>query len=267
MRIVSAHIGTEGARVGDLLSDLDDLEGDFQTPVKVTGYGDAKTVENSKTYDENEDPTEEQLLSDHGFDPEKWRIDGNIRSSRWMVYDGRHLTSFRFHVVKKLPEGEDLHSVNEAARRRRPKVSLKDVHETALVVVLADPQIGKVDRDGGTKELFERFHDKMDALEQRILTERPERIVIVDVGDLLEGDQTGAANTRELDMQLPEQIEMGALMLTELVGLAEQYAPGEVTVAAVPSNHTRVRQGKQFLGKPTDDFGLTVPRLVLKLFP
>ena len=267
MRIVSALIGTEGARVGDLLTDLDDLEGDFQTPVKVTGYGDAKTVENSKTYDENEDPTEEQLLSDHGFDPEKWRIDGNIRSSRWMVYDGRHLTSFRFHVVKKLPEGEDLHSVNEAARRRRPKVSLKDVHETALVVVLADPQIGKVDRDGGTKELFERFHDKMDALEQRILTERPERIVIVDVGDLLEGDQTGAANTRELDMQLPEQIEMGALMLTELVGLAEQYAPGEVTVAAVPSNHTRVRQGKQFLGKPTDDFGLTVHRLVQKHFP
>lgn len=142
---------------------------------------------------------------------------------------------------------------------KRPAVT----RERVTVVVLADLQIGKTGRRGGTPELLARLEEKRDLLELELGERAPKRILLLDGGDGIENFESGGNPMFTNDLSLPDQLDCYATELWKFVRLAHEHAPLEV--GAVPSNHTSWRKGKQTLGKPTDDFGLFVHRQVEKI--
>lgn len=131
------------------------------------------------------------------------------------------------------------------------------------VVIMADPQIGKVDSRGGTPELIGRLDDLLAQLDDIAKAEPCDDVVILDPGDLTEGFESTAQEMHTNDLSFPEQLDMAQVILTHVVtSIAARF--GSTRVATVPSNHTQWRKGKDRLGKPGDDFGLLTHRTVAR---
>lgn len=132
----------------------------------------------------------------------------------------------------------------------------------ALVVALADWQLGKVARRGGTPETLARLEATREKLSRIYLEGDYQEIVLFDLGDGIEGFESGGNPMFTNDLSLPDQLDAYA---TELFMFAEQAACySKSALASVPSNHAAWRRGKQNLGKPADDFGLYVNKQVRK---
>ncbi len=131
----------------------------------------------------------------------------------------------------------------------------------ALVVALADWQLGKTARRGGTPETLIRL-----AITRERLLDIYEanggysHILLFDLGDGIEGFESGGNPMFTNDLSLPEQVDCYATELFEFVEQAACFAPA--TLASVPSNHSAWRRGKQNLGKPSDDWGIHVNKRV-----
>lgn len=125
------------------------------------------------------------------------------------------------------------------------------------MVVLSDPQIGKVDRRGGTPELLDRMEYLLSGIVEESRATRCEDLVILDPGDLTEGFENHAGQAFTNDLSHPEQLTLARTILTNMV---PRLAAGHKTtrVATVTANHTAWRKGKGYLGKPGDDYGLMV---------
>lgn len=215
------------------------------------------------------DPDPEGALREFGFDPDDFLIEP-VKLKRWQAtakggYQGSWLSSGTFKITKKISE-TPLPSLFEAARKKkkRPITTVRTTgrHE---VISLSDFQIGKVDVNGGSPELISILMGKVKLMDDYLKKAKPESITIFDLGDLIEGDQTGAANTGMIDLSHPEQLDAAATIVYEFVSTAKRHAP--TRVVAVPSNHGRWRNGRQNLGKPTDDYGLHIHRMVQKSIP
>lgn len=137
-------------------------------------------------------------------------------------------------------------------------------HKTgrALVVALADWQLGKTARRGGTPETLDRLEATRKHLQQIYAKGNYEHILLFDLGDGIEGFESGGNPMFTNDLSLPDQLDCYATELFEFSEQAACYAPS--TLASVPSNHAAWRRGKQNLGKPADDFGLYVNKQVEK---
>lgn len=132
----------------------------------------------------------------------------------------------------------------------------------ALVVALADWQLGKTGRRGGTAQTLQRLADTRTLLEEIYSDERPDEVVLFDLGDGIEGFESGGNPMFTNDLSLPDQLDCYATDLFEFAEQAACYAPS--ILASVPSNHAAWRRGKQNLGRPSDDFGLYVNKQVEK---
>ncbi|MHB9005279.1 MAG: hypothetical protein ACYC6C_14740, partial [Coriobacteriia bacterium] len=151
-----------------------------------------------------------------------------------------------------------------AAARSKPRGRVKTAPaDRATVVVLADPQIGKTGRRGGTPELLDRMAEKRELLAPLLKTRKPSRILLADAGDGFEGFESGGNPMFTNDLSLSQQMDAFGTELYLFLELAHRFAP--VDVAAVPSNHTAWRNGKQNLGNPQDDLGLFVHKQVAKV--
>lgn len=135
--------------------------------------------------------------------------------------------------------------------------------DRAIVVALADWQLGKTGRRGGTDGTLARLASTRSALAAIYAERKPSRIVLVDLGDGIEGFESGGDPQFTNDLSLPDQLDAYATEMFKFVIQAAQYAPTEV--GAVSSNHAAWRRGKQNLGKPNDDFGLYVHKQVAKV--
>lgn len=131
------------------------------------------------------------------------------------------------------------------------------------VVCLADWQIGKTGRRGGTRETLQRLRNTRDALALLYTSRKPSEILLLDLGDGIEGFESGGDPQFTNDLSLPDQLDAYSTEMFRFVDQAYAYAP--VQVGAVPSNHSSWRRGKQSLGKPSDDFGLFVHGEVQKV--
>lgn len=151
----------------------------------------------------------------------------------------------------------------EAARPRSGKVFSPHAAERGTVVNIADPQIGKTGRRGGTPALLARLADKRGLLYDELLRRAPDRILLGDLGDGIEGFESGGNPMFTNDLSLPDQLDCYATEMFKFVALACEFAP--VDVAVVPSNHAAWRKGKQTLGNPSDDFGIYVHKQVEKV--
>lgn len=231
-------------------SDVDSVRG---------GFASSKPRAVGSTYDHAE------ILADHDLDATLWEVT-SYRRSKWQKHDGDYLEAERLNVVpRKAAEGEqavDLPALYAAAKSATPK-ALPNHSERGTIIVWADPQIGKTGSRGGTAELIERstvIRQKLDAL----LTDRnPSQILIADAGDGIEGFESGGNPMFTNDLSLSGQLDTYGTELFEYINLAHAHAP--VTVAGVSSNHAAWRNGKQNLGRPSDDLGLFMHRQVQRV--
>jgi hypothetical protein len=135
--------------------------------------------------------------------------------------------------------------------------------DRATVIVVSDWQIGKTGRRGGTPELLARLEDSRRKVRKELEARRPNRILVLDGGDGIEGFESGGDPAFTNDLSLPDQIDAYTTELFKFIRLADGYADTEV--GAVPSNHAAWRRSKQNLGVPADDFGLLAHRQVAKV--
>lgn len=148
-----------------------------------------------------------------------------------------------------------------ANKVRRPRKETRP-SQRGLVVALADWQLGKTARRGGTPETLDRLEATRNRLDQIYAEGKYKHVLIFDLGDGIEGFESGGNPMFTNDLSLPDQLDCYATELFEFTEQAACYSPS--TLASVPSNHAAWRRGKQNLGKPADDFGLYVNKQVEK---
>lgn len=132
-------------------------------------------------------------------------------------------------------------------------------HATA-VVCWGDVQTGKVDELGGVKELLERLEAKRANLAVYLNEHEVDHIVIADVGDILEGFENTGQQSFTNGLSLMDQVEVAATEFWKTIRLCESYSP--VDVLSIPSNHCQWRRKKNQLGKPTDDWGIHINKIL-----
>ena len=126
------------------------------------------------------------------------------------------------------------------------------------VVAWADQQLGKVASRGDTQSLLVRLAQKRVALEKYLIESGSTHTVFVDAGDPVEGFENVASQMFTNDLSLPQQVDIAAVEMWKTLALMAKFGP--VDSVAVPSNHGAWRAGKQSLGKPSDDWGLTIQK-------
>lgn len=196
-----------------------------------------------------------------GDNPEDFEI-----SVRSIAYGHDQSSNFMQARPKQRPLAEQKFSLAnfyaESSKKAKAPRRAESNAGRGVVSVIADWQIGKTGRRGGTPELLGRLAAVRDQLEGIYKERRPERILIPDLGDGIENFESGGNPAFTNDLSLPDQLDCYSTELWKFVTQAARYAP--VDIMPVMSNHAAWRRGKQVLGLPKDDFGLYVHREVAK---
>lgn len=201
------------------------------------------------------DPADFELVNDT-FRMSVWESGSEVK----YAYRG----SFR----KKSPielSPDELERLSARARSPQKAKRVADAGKNTRVLVVSDMQIGKVDSRGGLEEFLERVADlcaEIEALPPAGAT------LVLDPGDLIEGFQNTSSQAHTNDLSHPAMLRVARSVLMDVAEAARASTAldGSVTVATVPSNHSAWRQGKGYLGKPGDDYGLDVHRAVQSVF-
>ncbi len=208
----------------------------------------------------------EEMLEAAGLDPKEYEITGTPRISKWQQRDGGdYLTSFRFTFAKRGGNGISLPLLYSQAKKtvRSPK---KIQADKAFVIMLSDLQLGKTDHRGGTEQTIQRILSSYNALEQK-LKRGYERIIIADMGDVVEGFSNAANEQQSFsnDLSIMQQVDLATTLIWELVKTASKYS-SNLTYASVASNHCQFRINKQQVGKPgLDDWGIVIAQQIHRL--
>jgi len=213
-------------------------------------------------------PDFEQFLLEQGFDPAEYEIVGSPRTSRWQKYDESWLTSYRFNFRKIVADTElNLPVTFKTARSNAKKLKTKANAEKALVVMLSDFQIGKVDSRGGHEQQLERIFASYERVEQLLKKERPAKVILADMGDIVEGF-SNKADLNQLatnSMSLMNQVDVSVSLILDIIKRSVRYSD-DVTYATVASNHCQNRVNKQAIGLPgQDDWGVFIAKQINRL--
>jgi hypothetical protein len=147
-------------------------------------------------------------------------------------------------------------------KRRKIKAAPAGAVRRALNVVYADPQAGKVAILGGTQALAHRLGDSFDMLTDHIrdlkkIGRMPTEATWLDAGDSCEGFNNVAAQKYTNDMTMTQQVRFHRrATLHGLDYLADRFA--SVQAATCGSNHAQIRDGKDPVGPPDNDWGIEV---------
>lgn len=212
-------------------------------PRVTLGDTDGEAISAPTTDEQDED----SLIIGWRLDPEEWRIiDGTLLVNRWQMKkagqdEGLWLYQYKARLARRRWPKVDLDDLLAAAAKVKPAKVLPR-GPRSLVVCLSDWQLGKADGDGvaGT---IERIRRQVVSVRERIKREKPDRLVVVGMGDLVEscdGNYPSQRFTVELNRRQQCRLARSLIMecLTAWVPLCEQ-----VTVSAVPGNHGENRQG------------------------
>lgn len=167
---------------------------------------------------------------------------------------------YRFKVVPKgLRSDDDLAAMMAEARDAVPTAGLRMFDRyakgTTKVINLADFQIGKVDELGGTQETLIRSEAALAEVLADLEAHPVEEILIVDPGDSTEGFESAPNAAQMNDLHQTEQVRVWRRLLWRWIQALAPMAP-DVIVIGVPSNHCRVRRGKNPQGSALDDWGI-----------
>lgn len=223
-----------------------------------------------------DDPALARVFDMFGFDPADYEIVGNLRASAWEQRALDRETGERETTVLHAYRGQ---------LRRKPKHELtNEQYETLItvagrdltpltkpgmdatrVIICGDLQAGKADVNGGTRELARRVDLLLSTLAGVTQARSADRLIWVDPGDLIEGFQSTLGERFTNDLSLPAQIETGRKTTARMIGQARTWA-SETHVMTCTSNHAAWRDGKGYLGRPGDDFGIDIHRAVMEAF-
>lgn len=204
------------------------------------------------------------VLQHLGVDPEKWAVVGDtVRVSRWQQSskeggerDSVWLSAYKAQITPKRDD-VDLPALYAEARATAPAPrSVPVATGRTAVVAWADVQTGKVDHLGGTKELLARLDEKRAALNTYLNNNPTERVIVADVGDVLEGYSNVESQVRTNDLSMMDQVDVAATEMWKTIKLASRHAP--VDVLSIPSNHCQWRNSKSLIGRPNDDWGIHI---------
>ncbi len=166
---------------------------------------------------------------------------------------------YRFKVVPKSARHDEDIAVlmAEAKKVKHPKVKKRGETDTSLVINLADFQVGKVDELGGTAETLARSEAALAYIRATYGRKGIGELILVDNGDSSEGFESSPTAERTNDASQTEQIRLVRRIFWRWI---EALAPIATSVKwiSVPSNHCRVRRGKNALGDSLDDWGIEV---------
>jgi hypothetical protein len=212
-----------------------------------------------------EAPNFDDFLRERGYPPDEYEIVGTPRTSQWQRWDGEWLTAYRFHFRKKVTD-VDLPTLYAQAKRSVPKPPKKSRNTRTYVICPADFQIGKGGSRGGHEESIQRIHQSYARIEQKLKAGNYDHIVILDMGDIVEG----VSNKADMDqlqsntLSPMQQTDLAAALIWDLVKMACKYAP--VTYGSVASNHCQFRVNKAAVGRPgTDDWGVVILQQIRRL--
>lgn len=227
--------------------EFDGTEGVATTP----GYTDA--------------PNFDQFLLEAGFDPAEIEIVGTPRTSRWQKYDGDWLTSYRFNFRKRTA-GIDLPLLLAEAKKKAKRQTIQKANDKCLVVMWSDLQVGKVDYRGNSQSLIERVELMQTRLMETIKREKPNRVIMADLGDTVENFSNAAdlAQLQSNDLSIMEQVDLATTFAWSTLRMIAEKVE-DVTYASVGSNHCQWRVNKQVVGKPSDDWGIFIGRQLARL--
>jgi len=229
--------------------EFDGIEGTATTP----GY-----TEEPENFDD--------FLRDAGLDPEQVEIVPPVRTSKWQQReDGEWLTSYKFTLRQKNSEVNLPALLAEAKKTRQPNRK-ENPKGKAFIVAPADWQVGKVGSKGNTQDLIARLYDSFDRIEKKAKAGKYEQIVIIDVGDIIEGFNS-AADLQQLqsnDLSPMQQVDLAAAMMWDLLKRMSKIAP--VKYGSVASNHCQNRKNKQQVGQVgRDDWGIVILQQLKRL--
>lgn len=223
---------------------------------------------------ENDEPDLAPIYAHLEIDPNRYRIAGDLKFSLWDAP----------YKEKSIDENGETVEEMKCAQRKAFKgtlVPIADHHLTAeeyeqllvkgertaypdvedddytRVVMLGDLQIGKADVYGGTAELAERVVDVCAKLESIFEREPAHTIVHLDTGDVIESFNNTASQAYTNDLSAPEQLKVARRTMYHIFGMERQWCKNH-HVASTPSNHGAWRKGRDYLGRPGDDFGIDV---------
>lgn len=190
-----------------------------------------------------------------------WTMPGEVR-------DFHHLT---FKIVDRtaISTPEDVAALvkiaDTAFRARKPLKKTAAAATRTRLVGLSDEQIGKVDQRGGTDAFWQRLGDLLGQLDLAMKEHPCEDAVIALGGDIIEGFENYKGQAHLNDLAHPSQMREARAYLKKAIStIAARH--DHTTVLAVPSNHTGWRDGKDYLGKPGDDYGLELVDQVADVF-
>ena len=133
---------------------------------------------------------------------------------------------------------EDLKDVFNA-----PAVPAKVEYQPIVRVInLADFQISKVDYGMDDIDTIDRVRTSIAKLRAEVEIERPEFIVMPELGDIIEGFSNTMAQAQTNSIDLTTQIRVARRLLAEILN---DFAPlcKRLHFVSIPSNHTCVRNG------------------------
>ena len=202
--------------------------------------------------DRNEPPSDwSAIVRELGLDPAAWTVDETqpVQVRTWDSGD-RRLYYYRATVLPVV-SGTDVPDIDalirEAKRRKPGKPPAEPLAERALVVALADWQVGKSDH-GGVEALVDRLIALKDAVPARVRalakTGKPiSHLYVVGMGDMVEGcDGHYAMQTSSVLLDRRQQVKLVRRML---VSMLTEWArlPVTIVVGCVPGNHGENRKG------------------------
>jgi len=201
-------------------------------------------------------PTEwSAIIRELGLDPDAWTVDESqpVQVRTWDSGD-RRMYYYRATVVPvgnatDVPDIEAL--IREVKKRKPGKPPANPLQERALVVALADWQVGKADH-GGVEALVERLLALKDAVSKRIRElakagKSVSHLYVIGMGDMVEGcGDHYAQQTYSVELDRRQQVKLVRRMLVEMLTEWSKL-PVTIVVGAVPGNHGENRKnGKSF---------------------
>lgn len=221
----------------------------------------------SKSYEETDNLLEnyDQLLLDHGIDPEQFEIVGKVSHTRWQsaikgTEDARWLVRYNFSFERKTAPIEEINLttlIAQVKERRATRTISKPITQKALVVPFADPQIGKCGSRGDTEALINRSEEKREKLEEHLSQRNSKysKIIFGDLGDVIEGFENTAQQQHTNDLSIMDQVDLAITIEDSFIETLRHHT-SDMVLTGVPSNHSAWRRGKDYLGKPSDDWGI-----------
>lgn len=220
-----------------------------------------------------------QMLENAGVDPQAFDVVGDIGVRSWdsAAFDREandfvtvRLHSYRIKIQSKKSAESKVNLPLLYAQAKTAVHPLKAPDpktDRTLCAVFADPQIGKSGSRGGTSDLMHRVESIRAQLGQIVDDSDASQAVFMDGGDIIEGFENVAAQMHTNDLSLMEQLDLALTMEFDMIRtLADGNDIRKVDVMGVPSNHTGWRKFKDYLGKPSDDYGLFLLKQIQKVF-